>query len=181
MPVSGGPINQIPIHLPGFGDLENEPPDHATRLMDVSPDGTQLLVLDHGDAQMSETWVVGVSGQPVHYLTKARSAAWSSDGKSVVYSTVHGELNLIPAEGGEPVSLISAAATSGNHRPIEDLSISPDGTRIRFTQGNALWEVAANGANPHPLFQDRKIPSSVLWPLDCKKVDYLSSRQVTRD
>ena len=77
MPISGGPITRIPIHLPGFGDLGSEPPSHAPRLMDVSPDGSHLLVLDHGDAEMSEAWVVGVAGQPAHYLTKGRSAAWS--------------------------------------------------------------------------------------------------------
>ncbi|MDR3773899.1 MAG: winged helix-turn-helix domain-containing protein [Terracidiphilus sp.] len=153
MPISGGPIAQIPVQLPGFDELGSEPPGHAPRLLDVSPDGSRLLILDHGDAEMSEAWVVGVSGQPAHYLTKARSAAWSHDGKSIVYATAHGDLNLIPAEGGEPISLISAKATAQSGQLIEDPSFSPDGSRIRFTVGHGLWEVAADGSNLHGLLE----------------------------
>ena len=124
-----------PDRLPGFGMLENEPPDHATRLMDVSPDGligwfrtmATLRCPRHGSLEFRDS--------RRHYLTKARSAAWSSDGKSVVYGTVHGDLNLIPAEGGESVTLISAAASAGKNRPIEDLDISPDGAGFGLLRG----------------------------------------------
>ncbi len=34
---------------------------------------------------------------------------------------------------------------------ITSIAWSPDGSRIRFTLDDALWEISASGSNPHPL------------------------------
>jgi Tol biopolymer transport system component len=152
MPVAGGQIATIPVSLPGFGDLGKEPPGQVPKLMDISPDSSSLLVLDRGDMPLPEVWVVGASGQPAHYLVKATNAAWSPDGKSVVYATAHGDISLIPAEGGAP-RLIASTRSTANGKTIRDLSFSPDGHTIRFTQANALWEMASDGTSFHQLLQ----------------------------
>jgi len=158
-PISGGPIEQIPIDLPGFGDLIKQPPAHAPRLLDVSPDGSRLLVLDYGDSRISELWVVAASGTPAHYLVKARDATWSKDGRTVLFATYHGDVESISADGGTPRMLASTASSDNDPQLIADLRYSPDGRKIRFSQGRNIWEMSSDGSKLHRLLPDWKASS----------------------
>ena len=74
--ISGGEIAQVPVALP------------LPWIKDVSPDGSTLLVTSYDGGQGS-LWAVQVpAGSLRRLLTDAwvDSAAWSPDGKSVVYS-----------------------------------------------------------------------------------------------
>ena len=150
VPISGGQITRIPVDL-----LADEPsggvPGGAG---DVSPDGSSLLVRSHWDGvgmAEVEVSIVGIMGHPARFLTKAFDAAWSPDGKSVAYSTAHGDIYLIPSAGGEPRLLLSSPAPAGETLVTRNLSWSPDGSTIRFTRDNELWEVSSSGANLHQL------------------------------
>jgi DNA-binding winged helix-turn-helix (wHTH) protein/Tol biopolymer transport system component len=150
MPASGGPVAEIPLNLPGFDPQDNSLPlGHGPLLLDVSSDGTGLLVLDRADAPSSEVWVVDRSGSSAHYLFRARDATWAPNGRDVVYATGRGEIAQVPSEGGaaRPLATLPVAAT--NYWPVEGLRLSPDGKIIRFARGNEFWEMASDGSGLH--------------------------------
>jgi Tol biopolymer transport system component/DNA-binding winged helix-turn-helix (wHTH) protein len=146
VPISGGQTLPIHITLPnGQGSPE---------LLGVSPDGSSLLVLNNrdavGDGDLS---VVGSQGYPARYLARGFNAAWSPDGKFVVYSTFHGELYVIPSDGRESRLLASLprGVTTRNGRLGDEPQWSPDGRTIRFDRDSAIWEVSSNGTNLHQI------------------------------
>ncbi|MGA2569713.1 MAG: winged helix-turn-helix domain-containing protein [Terracidiphilus sp.] len=153
MPISGGAIAQVHVDLPGAGTAETEPPGHAPWLLDVSPDGSHLLVLDHAEARVPEVWVLAASGDAAHYLGKARDAAWCPDGKNVIYATPRGEIYIMPADGGEAELLAEVKSAEMIYSPIQGLRFSPDGKTIRFSRGRELWEMDAAGSNLHRILE----------------------------
>src|SRR5262249_18354207 len=64
---------------------------------------------------------------------------------------------------------------------------SPDGKMLRFTlftRNGALWEVSADGSNPHPLFSnqnDSQFDCCGTWTPDGKYFVYQSTRNGTTD
>jgi Tol biopolymer transport system component len=120
--------------------------------LDLSPDGTKLLVSSTGKSGESELWILPVgAGTPerVGDLT-GRDASWSMDGKQLVF--VKGAvLYVANANGSEARQLYSANGSVFAPR------FSPDGARIRFTVSDtergttALWEVNRDGAGAHAL------------------------------
>jgi Tol biopolymer transport system component len=124
------------------------------KLKHVSPDGSSLLVVNHtdvnGDGDLS---VVGSRGHPAGYLAKGSAAAWSPDGRFVVYSRFHGELYVISSEGGESHLLANlprhVTTRSGSAGDVPQWS--PDGRTIRFDRDNSIWEVSSNWTNLHQI------------------------------
>ncbi len=145
VPVSGGLISEIPFDLPSQGGL--------WAISSVSPDGSSLLVLDHFDLfrESARVSIVGILGHPVRYLTESYAAIFSPDGRSVLYTTPHGDVYSMAAEGGEPRLILASHAPEGVHVRTGDLSWSPDGTTIRFTRDQKMWEVSSSGSNLHQL------------------------------
>jgi eukaryotic-like serine/threonine-protein kinase len=115
-------------------------------LVDVSPDGSTLLVTSYekGVSHSEPLYTVQVVGGLHRYLADALDAAWSPDGKLVAYSTPDGALNIINGDGTGTHKL----AYVGDARSI---SWSPDGGAIRFNKNRALWEITSRGSNLHPL------------------------------
>jgi len=142
VPVSGGKVTEIPIGLDSLTELT---------LLDVSPDGTSLLVGNQNSNQEGHTvWVVGSSGRPARYLTKAYCAVWSPDGRTIAYANSHGDILTSTTEGGEPQLLLRVDAPQQQITVTLDMSWSPDGKKIRFTRwGGRIFEIASNGANLH--------------------------------
>jgi DNA-binding winged helix-turn-helix (wHTH) protein/Tol biopolymer transport system component len=147
VPVSGGLITEIPFDLPSQGGQWG--------ISSVSPDGSSLLVFDHLDSyrEGARVSIVGILGHPVRYLTQSYPAIFSPDGRSVLYTTPHGDIYSIAAEGGERRLILASPAAEGEivGRGTGDLSWSPDGSTIRFTRDNKIWEVSSSGSNPHQL------------------------------
>jgi Tol biopolymer transport system component/tRNA A-37 threonylcarbamoyl transferase component Bud32 len=155
--VSGGEVAQIPIELMN------------PVVQDVSPDGSALLlgtILDNVPA--SPLWSVPILGGKPRRLgeSEARGAAWSPDGKSLIYSTAAGEIFLARSDGTEPRSVASLTSspdwhTTGSGQPgwqaPNDLSWSPDSRTIRFAFPNhglpfwSFWEMSAGGAKLRPI------------------------------
>jgi len=140
--VSGGEIEPVSsITLPN------------PALLDVSPDGSTLLVetFEGGNSLSVPLYSVQVVGGSHRYLTDAgdatADAAWSPDGRLVAYSTPNGDIKIINNDGigGHKLASVGGAAAS--------LSWSPDGRTIRFSRGNfgSLWEITSGGSNLHQL------------------------------
>jgi DNA-binding winged helix-turn-helix (wHTH) protein/Tol biopolymer transport system component len=145
--ISGGETVPIPTELPVFS------------LEDVSPNGSWLLVtsLENGSGEGS-LWSVQIPAVSLRQLRdiQVNSAAWSPDGKAVVYSTGKGELNVIGSDGTGDRRLGEVGA-------IRALSWSPDGSRIRFFRESRLWEISSDGSGLHAVLPAWR-PSS---PLCC--------------
>ena len=142
VPVSGGKATEIPIDLPAGTRSQ-------LAFYGVSPDGLSLLVGDR-IPQGWMVWIVGVQGHPVRYLTRALRAAWSPDGKAVVYADDRGDIYTLPVDRGEPRLLYREAAPSSSISRTRDISWSPDGKTIRFTRwGGRIFEISYSGTNFH--------------------------------
>ena len=144
IPVSGGKVTEFPIDsLPGT----------ASWLTGVSPDGSSLLVINQVSAEEGfKLWIVGTLGHPARYLARAwaYSAAWSPDGRTVVYADARGDIYTISVNGGEPRLLHREDGPVSQVTHTRDASWSPDGSTIRFTRwGGRIFEMSATGANLH--------------------------------
>jgi DNA-binding winged helix-turn-helix (wHTH) protein/Tol biopolymer transport system component len=156
VPVSGGLITESPFDLPSQGGQWG--------ISSVSPDGSSLLVFDHFDRfrEGARVSIVGSLGHPVRYLTESYAAIFSPDGRFVLYATPHGDVYSMAAEGGEPRLILASHAPEGEIVRTGDLSWSPDGSTIRFTRDQKIWEVSSSGSNPHQLLPGWH-PSASQW------------------
>jgi Tol biopolymer transport system component len=116
------------------------------------------LILASRDGAASPTsfdgplWVLPVLGGLPRRLgdTLGHAGAWSPDGQRLVYAKGN-ELFLAKGDGTESHSLVSLAGWTSAPQ------WSPDGNMLRLTlqdqktNATALWEVSADGKNPHPL------------------------------
>jgi serine/threonine protein kinase/Tol biopolymer transport system component len=144
--VSGGDVARIPVSF------------EAPFLADISPDGTELLVL--ADRQLQGTvanpnalWTVPVLGgtpRPVGDL-RVWDAAWSPDGQTIAY-TVGPDLFLADTDGSNRRKIWTTSGPTP-----ESPAWSPDGRRLRLTlpeqeaNRSSLWEVGVDGSDPHPV------------------------------
>src|SRR5512146_651445 len=142
IPVSGGGLTKIPIALPqGSGPLVG--------LTDVSPDGSNLLVRGQ---EGNTIWIVGTAVTPARFLTKAFAAAWSPDGRSVVYADTHGDIFTIGTDTDKPRMLHREDGPPDQIVAAGHIQWSPDGKTIRFTRrgrGMTIWEISSAGSNLH--------------------------------
>ena len=143
MSVKGGEPARMPMPSPFY------------RLLDVSPDGSNLLtteVVTYGEGPLRSVPILGGSPYRIGSLS-GTSGGWSPDGWRIAYGR-GGDLYVARSDGNLARKL---ATVSGKvYKP----AWSPDGKRIRFTSeheqqhAQALWEVAADGSNPHLLFPE---------------------------
>jgi Tol biopolymer transport system component len=143
------------VQLPGSNRTVLTSPFTSLQALDLSPDHSKLLISSRSTSGEYEFWTLPVakgSPQRVGDL-KGRDAAWSADGKLLVFAN-GSSLFLANANGTAAHALYTAGGSVFAPR------FSPDGKRIRFTvsdaeqNATALWEVEADGSNPHPLLGD---------------------------
>ena len=139
MAVSGGVSEPIPIELPNPFLFPGG----------LSPDGSSMLVFSQESNEPPKVSIVREPGGSVRFLTEAVSATWSPDGRSVVYSTADGSINLIGSDGTGARRLAGVGS-----RGIAWLSWSPDGRTIRFCKDLKLWEMSSDGSNPHEILHN---------------------------
>jgi len=141
--VTGGDVAPIPV------------PFSNPWLSDISPDGTELLVLAEretvgltGQIPWAMWFVPILGGTPRPVGIKAWEAAWSPDGRTIAY-TSGTDLLLMDADGSNSRKTWTADGQAGVPR------WSPDGRRIRVSVGDpdtgrsSLWEVGSDGRGPH--------------------------------
>ncbi len=140
------------VELPGSNRTVMPSPVNSPQALDLSPDHSKLLVSSRSTSGENEFWTLPVakgSPQRVGDLS-GRDAAWSADGKRLVFAN-GSSLYLSNGDGTGAHELYSAGGSVFAPR------FSPDGRQIRFTVSDteqnttALWEVGQDGSNPHPL------------------------------
>jgi eukaryotic-like serine/threonine-protein kinase len=169
--VTGGETSLIPT------------PFHAVRVMDISPDHSQLLVANFLGLDPAEFWALPLPSGPPHRIADvtAGTGRWSLDGRQLVFSkgdTVY----LAKADGTDTRKLFSVAYGARNPQ------FSPDSTRIRFNvwndkdDSNSIWEIRTDGTNLHPLLPDwRNRPSEEccgVWSPDGRYFFFLNNNAV---
>lgn len=121
-------------------------------LNDIHPAGTKLLVSLQVPGPAGPLWVLPAGGGSARRLGEvvAEDAAWSPDGRWIVY--IHeAALYIVGEDGDGPQRLVGA---QGN---ILCPRWAPDGRLIAFTVedsttgARSLWEVGSDGRNPHPV------------------------------
>jgi Tol biopolymer transport system component len=140
-PAEGGPVIPIPS------------PFKEPTLFDISPDESQLLIGGGESGQSQSLWTISVAGGTPQRLGElmAGGAAWAPDGRVVAYT--HGPQIFIANADGSNSRAIARFPGDWVTAP----RWSPDQRSIRLTLVNAkqssesLWEVAADGSNPHSL------------------------------
>jgi len=120
-------------------------------MLDVTPDGSQVLLLDtHFGDREDPFWLQPLPvGSPRPMQIKGHDATWLPDG-SLMFAT---GFDLFRAEhdGRNARRLLTAPGI------VSGISLSPDDSRIRYTVGltsvdvSSLWEARADGTTPHPL------------------------------
>jgi hypothetical protein len=137
VPIFGGRVVPFPIDLPTSTSFPTDSPI----LLSVSPDGSRLLIGSNLDPSSGrKLWVVDAHAGGARFLAEGcYGAAWSPDGKTSVYSTLHGDIYTISVEGGEPRLLLSSPASQGASLPWQT---SPG---HRMEAGSDLYAVPGIG------------------------------------
>ena len=142
--------------------------------MDVSPDGTEL-VLNSDRAGNLDLWVVPLDGGEWRALTTHPGADWaprySADGKEVVFHSHRGgtrDLFIVPSEGGVARPLIQS--------PEFELqpTFSPDGQRVAYwhrTSGD-IWVVSTEDGSGGPLVEAAGTQFMPEWSPDGNHIAY---------
>jgi Tol biopolymer transport system component len=169
------------------GEVAHIPsPVESSQLLSLSPEGGRLLVRDSRSGHTEGAlWVVPTSGGAAKRLgdVVAQDAAWSPDGRSLVYA--RGEaLYLASGDGGQARRL---AATPGRAYWIR---WSPNGRYLRFTLIDAkghrfLWEAHADGTDLHllPFQWDDEPPQACCgeWSRDGRHFVFTAVREQGAD
>ena len=157
-------------------------PSAADRLVSVSADGAELLVADMPGNAAGPLWRVPVLGGSPRRLgeTIGEGAAWSPDGKTLVYTNGN-DLFLAGSDGTKPHKLVSvsglATAPAWSH----------DGSELRFsvmdvnTGAHSLWEISATATNLRPLLAGWHDPPDECcgkWTADGKYFVFQSRGQI---
>jgi Tol biopolymer transport system component/DNA-binding winged helix-turn-helix (wHTH) protein len=123
--------------------------------VDLSPDGTELLVLNNDGPQLPSLWIQPLAGGSPRRVgaVVAMDASWYPDGETIIYSSGH-EIDRVKKGGTLSRKILSTPGLASEPR------FSPDGRTLSFTvhddQGGAgsIWEAAADGSGPHPLLPE---------------------------
>ncbi|MCG3161175.1 MAG: Serine/threonine-protein kinase PknD [Acidobacteria bacterium] len=159
-------------------------PFQNSNLLDLSPNRSEFLLVDliPSDSE-AQLWALPLLGGSPRRLgdVRAHAASWSPNGQQIVYAN-GSDFFVANNDGTGARKLLTAAG-----RPYWP-RWSPDGSRLRFTvldtQTNAtsLWEVNADGSNPHPLLPGWNTPAAECcgnWTADGRHFVFQSTRNQT--
>jgi eukaryotic-like serine/threonine-protein kinase len=120
-------------------------------LGDLSWQRSEMLVVDAGFVIDSPIWIVPLPGGSAHRVGEilGHDATWSPDGQHITYSKTS-DIYIAEQDGSGSRKLLTTDGIPWL------LRWSPDGKILRFTMQDptnntsSLWEVSADGTNPHP-------------------------------
>jgi Tol biopolymer transport system component/predicted Ser/Thr protein kinase len=124
-------------------------------------------------------FVPTIGGAPRSFLSGAVEAAWSADGKRVVYHTPDpgDPLFVADRDGGEPRQILAEKPGLHIHYP----AWSPDGRHVYFVRGTPpdemdVWRIRASGGEPERLtFRQSRVAHPTL--LDDRTLLYQAPRE----
>jgi Tol biopolymer transport system component/DNA-binding winged helix-turn-helix (wHTH) protein len=146
-------------------------------IVDISKDGSKLLIAKDNGTLQGDLWVLPVPGgspQRVGNLT-AQDAAFSSDASKIAYTNGN-SLFEARTDGSEVRNIVTASGF------LDSPAWSPDDKRLRYRQAPAFshngqyWEVSKDG-NPRPLFSGIGSLCCGAWTSDGRYFVYLSRRE----
>ena len=158
-------------------------------LIDVAwaPQGTRVVFskLQQDLLDQANLWAADVSGKDQQVLTHEAGlqydAAWSPDGRRIVYVGGHGygtsELYVINADGGGRLQL--------THNQTRELSPawSPDGAQIAFVSDASgdyeIWMMQADGSGLTQLTDVPGLDGNPAWSVDGKHLAFTTNRSGT--
>ena len=156
------------LQVPAAGGEVSAGPAVNGYLTDISRDGSQLLsVMVDPKRKQGDIWTQSLSaGAPRLIIEDACYAIWSADGRGIFFTRNEcTELYRANADGTAVERLATVPGAIFPH-------LSPDGTRIRFTDGASLsftlWEAGTDGRNLHPLLGNRRDVFGGGWSPDGK-------------
>jgi DNA-binding winged helix-turn-helix (wHTH) protein/Tol biopolymer transport system component len=144
----------VQVSIKGGETVPLAVPLKQPRVLDLSREGTELLIAsDEGDGT-SALWVLPVSGGSPRRVGSvfAKDARFGADGTSIIYSKGY-DVYSVSRDGSSPQKLLTAAGNPFSFR------FSPDGRTFRFTQHNdrtydmAIMQAAADGTGLRQMFQ----------------------------
>jgi DNA-binding winged helix-turn-helix (wHTH) protein len=120
------------------------------QVLDLSREGTELLIANDDGFESSSLWVQSVvGGSPRHIETvPITDAKFGADGKSIIYGSEH-DVYSVNRDGSSGRKLLTADSVPFGFR------FSPDGRVFRFTEFDyrvdsmAIMEAAADGTRLH--------------------------------
>jgi Tol biopolymer transport system component len=132
-------------------------------MLDLSEEGTELLIGNEEGNGLSSLWVFPVAGASPRRVgaVLARGARFSSDGTSIIYGNGH-DVYMVSRDGSSPRKLLTTDNWDFSFR------FSPDAKAFRFTKYDrqigslVIMEAAANGTGLHRMFPG----SRGKWTLD---------------
>lgn len=182
---NGGKWDIAQVSVAGGEPMRVPTPFKNSTLFDISPDGSELLVGSfEGDEKELLLWELPVLGGGPRRLGNLRgqSAAWSPDGRTLVYG-FRREISIANADGSQPRRIASVSGRADFFR------WSPDGRVVRFMQWDptdtsvTLWEMYPNGSHLRMVVAENAPPKGWLdgecpggWSADGKYYLYRSSR-----
>ncbi len=164
------PTGTVAMQMNLSGGEPAEIPNFASGILrGVSPDRSEVLVwVSDPKTGIWEAWGQPLPAGPARLIVKnAVSPTWTADGPGIVFSGPDRRtLYRVNANGAGLRRLATFSDISG-------ISVSPDGKRIRVASGHAissyvfdLWELGADGSNPHIVGKDSAAAGS--WSPDGK-------------
>jgi Tol biopolymer transport system component/DNA-binding winged helix-turn-helix (wHTH) protein len=160
---NGNPVLAVALAANGEISRFNLPSEIGAPLISsLSPDGSKLVVRGHLQAEPEQPlWIVPTLGGDARRVPNvvAHDATWMPDGERLLVASGN-DLVVVGSDGSDPHKLLTTNGLAFW------LRWSPDGGRLRFTlrdpkrQTAELWEVSADGSNPHPLFPGWSQPAS---------------------
>jgi Tol biopolymer transport system component/DNA-binding winged helix-turn-helix (wHTH) protein len=160
---NGNPV--LAVALPANGEISrfNLPSEIGQPLISsLSPDGSRLILRSHLRPEPEQPlWIVPTLGGDARRVPNvlAHDATWMPDGNRLLVASGN-QLILMGEDGSDQHTFLTTAGLAFW------LRWSPDGKYLRFTlrnpemQTSELWEVSADGSNPHPLLPGWSQPSS---------------------
>ena len=160
---NGTPVLAVALAANGEISHFNLPSEIGAPLIgSLSPDGSRLVVRSHLQAEPEQPlWIVptlGGDAQRVPNIT-AHDATWMPDGQRLLVASGN-DLVIVDPDGSDPHKLLTTPGRAFW------LRWSPDGKLLRYTlrdpnrQTSELWQVNADGSDPHPLFPGWSNPAS---------------------
>jgi TolB protein len=147
-----------------------------------SPDGNRIAFVSSADEIGSPPYhiaVMNATGENIQQLTKGRvrhySPTWSPDGKQIAFIATR------DYEGGSPLAIFVMNDDGSEQRQLtpyayyNELSWSPDGTRIAYSIFNAIVVVNTDGTDYQQL-TDQWTDSFPVWSPDGQYIAFQSTR-----
>jgi hypothetical protein len=174
IPASGGTPVQLTNYL---GDNSNP---------SWSQDGNRFVfVSGRNGRDPQELWIMAVTpGATATLLIQENQnlngCVWSPDGTRIAYCKYSTDpwgsvIRMIPAAGGEPVSLVDDSTQPGSP------AWSPDGTKIAFSRqrsdvGTDIWVIPVDGGDAVQLTNDTANDSYPVWAPNGSRILFVSTR-----